>query len=86
MNVIEQQAQRWIEKHKKHYDRPAVFRKLCEEIGELGEALIRGKNYDILEESGDVLFVFAHLLWLTDSSISLVTLLLLVVDKNEEKP
>ncbi len=52
--------------HERHYgpavDIPATYRKLLEEVGELGEALMRGDQAAVREEAGDVAIVLFHVL------------------------
>jgi NTP pyrophosphatase (non-canonical NTP hydrolase) len=40
---------------------PKTYRKLLEEVGELGEAMISGDARAIQEEAGDVALVLCHL-------------------------
>lgn len=62
MTNLELQIESW---HKRKFGRavnlPASYKKLLEEVGELGEALMK-QDYDaIREEAGDVAFVLTHI-------------------------
>ena len=63
---------------------PAVFRKLCEEVGELGEALMRADLKDAVMEAGDVGVVLTTLLRLATGT-ALTTAIDLALDKCEER-
>lgn len=90
MNIIEQQAWDW---HVKHYgdgvDLPATYKKLLEEVGELGEALMRGPDerwawQDARLEAGDVaVLLFIILKGLGCDTI--VTAMAGVMDKLERR-
>jgi NTP pyrophosphatase (non-canonical NTP hydrolase) len=41
---------------------PATYRKFCEEVGELGEALIRGDIGQVREEAADCMIVLFHIM------------------------
>ena len=60
---IEQRLKEW---HNRKYgpdvNIPATYKKLLEEVGELGEALMAGSSIDIDEEAADVAIVLIHLL------------------------
>src|SRR5690606_3713518 len=63
MTNLEIQIALWHEnRFGKAVNMPATYRKLMEEVGELGEALMRQDPEAIREESGDVAFVLAHIL------------------------
>ena len=51
-------------------DKEWHFRKLCEEVGELGEALMRGDKTEINMEMGDVGIVLAGLGICMDQSLA----------------
>ena len=59
---IEEEAARW---HARRFgypvDIPATYSKLLEEVGELGEALMRQDPSAIQEEAGDVGLVLLHI-------------------------
>jgi len=62
MTNLEQQAAQWHENtFGKTVNVPATYKKLLEEVGELGEALMRQNPVEIKEESGDVVLVMMHL-------------------------
>jgi len=62
MTNLELQIQSWHErKFGKTVDVHATYRKLLEEIGELGEAIMIRDTNAIREEVGDVAFVLAHI-------------------------
>lgn len=65
MTVLEEEIARW------HADLfgpdsaarvPATYRKLCEEVGELGEALMAGAEEGVRLEAGDVAIALLSLL------------------------
>ena len=62
MTRLEHQAADW---HKAAYgeefDPAATYRKLLEEIGELGEAMMHGDSRGVFEEIGDCAFILMHL-------------------------
>jgi len=63
MTNLELQVQAWHENvYGKTVRLPATYRKLLEEVGELGEALMRQDPDAIREEAGDVGLVLTHLL------------------------
>lgn len=63
MTNLEQQIAMWHERRfGPHVDVPATYRKLMEEVGELGEALMRHDSDGVYEETGDVAMVLCHLL------------------------
>ncbi len=61
MNSLEHQIKLYQERAWPNATFGNTFRKLCEEVGELGEALMRGSERDIAEELGDVGMVLAGL-------------------------
>jgi len=62
MTKLEKQIEAW---HDKSYgpdvNKAATYRKLLEEVGELGEAIMLDDAVAIADESGDVGFVLAHI-------------------------
>ena len=62
MTNLEKQLALWHEKYYGVPNIPATYRKLLEEVGELGEAIMAGGNDQIAEESADVGIVLTHLL------------------------
>ena len=62
MTNLELMIENWHErKFGKTVNLPATYRKLLEEVGELGEAIIKQDADAIREESGDVAFVLTHI-------------------------
>ena len=61
MTRLELEIKEYKDKNFPKADKEWHFRKLCEEIGELGEALMRGNKVDISMEMGDVGIVLAGL-------------------------
>jgi NTP pyrophosphatase (non-canonical NTP hydrolase) len=59
---LEHELTNWHERNYGHVDVPATYRKLLEEVGELGEALIIGNVQSIYEECGDVAILLFHVL------------------------
>ena len=63
MTNLETQIQLWHEKRfGSGVDLPATYRKLLEEVGELGEAMMRQDANAIAGEAGDVALVLCHIL------------------------
>lgn len=63
MTNLELQVAQWHENtFGKRVDIPATYKKLLEEVGELGEALMRQNQDEITEEAGDVALVLMHLI------------------------
>lgn len=56
-------------------DGSATFRKLCEEVGELGEAMMQQDQDAILDEAGDVALVLLNLVRIRTGTGSLLPLL-----------
>jgi len=61
MTNLEKQIESWHDRKFGKVDIPNTYRKLLEEVGELGEALMRQDPKAIREESGDVAFVLCHI-------------------------
>lgn len=61
MTRLEIEIKEFKDKNFPRADKEWHFRKLCEEVGELGEALMRGNKTDINMEMGDVGIVLAGL-------------------------
>ncbi len=83
MTNLELQIKAFKDEHFHKADEYWHFRKLCEEVGELGEALMRGDDMDIMLESGDVGIVLAGLLLCRDKSLSVS--MATAMDKNEAR-
>ena len=63
MTNLELQIEAWHNaKFGKDVKIPETYRKLCEEVGELGQALMKQDSENIGEEIGDIIFVLTHLL------------------------
>lgn len=63
MTNLELQIAAWHENNfGKTVRLPETYRKLLEEVGELGEALMKQDPEAIREEAGDVAFVLAHII------------------------
>ena len=61
MTGLEQRLADWHDRKFETIDGPATFRKLCEEIGELGAAIMLCDSENIREEVGDCAIVLAHI-------------------------
>ena len=66
-------------------DGPATIRKLCEEVGELAEAVCLGDPRKIQEEAGDCVMVLCHLVREFCDDPSLQTAFEMAVDKCERR-
>lgn len=67
-------------------DIPATYRKLLEEIGELGEALMKRNPNEIHEEIGDCVFILRHILRAEcGAGQSLTHAMMMALDKNERR-
>ena len=63
MKILETKIRAWHEKRfGPRVNLSATYRKLLEEVGELGEALINQNQCSIREEAGDVALVLCHIL------------------------
>lgn len=87
MTPLEKCARDW---HFRRYgpsgNPPATFRKLCEEVGELGEAIMKGDSEAIREEAGDVGLVLIHIVrMLCPDSPSLEDAVAASLDKCERR-
>ncbi len=61
MTKLEHEIKEFKDKNFPNYDKKRKKKKLCEEIGELGEALMRNNKQEICLELGDVGIVLAGL-------------------------
>ncbi len=63
MTNLELQAQSWHEnRFGKTVKIPETYRKLLEEVGELGQALMKQDHENIVEEVGDCALVLMHII------------------------
>lgn len=87
MTNIELEIQSWHErKFGKTVNVPATYRKLLEEVGELGEAIIKQDPDSIREEAGDVAFVLVHIVRACcPDHPSLSHAIVMALDKNETR-
>lgn len=87
MTNLELQIESWHErKFGKTVNVPKTYRKLLEEVGELGEALMRQDPDAIREEAGDVAFVLCHIIRsCCPDKPSLSHAIAVALDKNESR-
>lgn len=64
---------------------PLTFRKLCEEVGELGAAIMDGSCLDVQVEAGDVAIVLLNLLRLATEQRGLQGPIVAALLKNESR-
>lgn len=86
MTRIEEEIARWHdEAFGEMVDVPATYRKLLEEVGELGEALIHSEPHSVEEELGDIAFVLVHLIRVCTEYGELHSVLASALDKNLDR-
>lgn len=85
MTELEQRIERWHEKKYGPVSLPATYRKLLEEVGELGEALINGDYDAVFEEAGDVGCVLSHIVRVGANNPSLHAAMDAAMDKCETR-
>lgn len=66
-------------------DIPATYKKLLEEVGELGEALMHQNPSEIADESGDVILVMVHLVRATCGGKGIIALADAALNKCESR-
>lgn len=87
MTDLELQVASWHErKYGKNINIPATYKKLLEEVGELGEAIMTYDADAIYEEAGDIAFVLMHIIRdMYPDNPSLMDAVAHVLDKNEKR-
>jgi len=86
MLMIERRLEAWHVAKYPTADPAATYRKLLEEIGELGEAMMHTDSAACEEEIGDVVAVLTHLLRMTvGGRVSILDTLEAAMDKMESR-
>jgi NTP pyrophosphatase (non-canonical NTP hydrolase) len=85
MTNLEKQIKLWHHsKFGREGELPPLYKKLLEEVGELGEAIMLGDENKIQEEVGDVGFVLSHIVRVgCISKPSLHIAMAVALDKNQ---